>query len=65
MEPHIIYLSEEDGEMLHDLLSMPEEEQRFFRMIIEIGHRKIFSEEDFSFFIHYSMKQMAQEESPF
>ena len=42
MEPHIIYLSEEDGEMLHDLLSMPEEEQRFFRMIIEIGHRKIF-----------------------
>lgn len=65
MEPHIIYLSEEDGEMLHDLLSMPEEEQRFFRMIIEIGHRKIFSEEDFSFFIRYCMKQMAQEESPF
>ena len=65
MEPHIIYVTEEQGEMIKEFLSLPEDDQRFIRMIIEIGHRKIFSEEDFSFFIHYCMKQMAQEESPF
>lgn len=65
MEPHIIYVTEEQGEMIKEFLSLPENDQRFIRMIIEIGHRKIFSEEDFSFFIHYCMKQMAQEESPF
>ena len=43
MEPHIIYLTDDQGEMLKEFLSLPEDDQRFIRMIIEIGHRNIFS----------------------
>lgn len=57
MEPHIIYLTEDQGEMLKELLSLPEDDQRFIRMIIEIGHRNIFSKEDYCFFVQQCMQQ--------
>lgn len=56
METHIIYLTEDQGEMLKELLSLPEDDQRFIRMIIEIGHRNIFSEEDYCFFVRQCMQ---------
>ena len=42
MEPHIIYLTDDQGEMLKEFLSLPEDDQRFIRMIIEIGPRNFF-----------------------
>ena len=55
MEPHIIYVTEEQGEMIKEFLSLPEDDQRFIRMIIEIGHRNIFSKEDYCFFVRHCM----------
>ena len=55
MEPHIIYVTEEQGEMIKEFLSLLEDDQRFIRMIIEIGHRNIFSEKDYCFFVRHCM----------
>ena len=56
MEPHIIYVTEEQGEMIKEFLSLLEDDQRFIRMIIEIGHRNIFSEKDYCFFVRQCMQ---------
>ena len=56
MEPHIIYVTEEQVEMIKEFLSLPEDDQRFIRMIIEICHRNIFSKEDYCFFVLQCMQ---------
>lgn len=51
------HLTEEDKELIEHYMALPDDERRFFRLLLRIGAAHVLSDEDYSFFMCYLRRQ--------